>query len=78
MEVEHLLVLPERDIAEEVANDLATSYDQVRVVREALAGEDDSEAHDWVVVVVAPDSEQVRRELAALALANEGWHEVHE
>lgn len=49
---EYLLVFPERDDADEVAEQLREEdFDGVRVVREALAGEDDSEAHDWVVHV---------------------------
>lgn len=49
---EYLLVFPERDDAEEVADELREEeFDEVRVVREALAGEDDSEDHDWAVYV---------------------------
>lgn len=49
---EYLLVFPERDDAEEVAEELREEeFDKVRVVREALAGEDDSEDHDWAVYV---------------------------
>lgn len=49
---EYLLVFPERDDADEVAEELRDEeFDEVRVVREALAGEDDAEAHDWAVYV---------------------------
>ncbi|MBD2759313.1 hypothetical protein IEE94_07285 [Yimella sp. cx-573] len=49
---EYLLVFAERDDAEEVADELREEeFDEVRVVREALAGEDDSEDHDWAVYV---------------------------
>lgn len=49
---EYLLVFPERDDADEVAEQLREDdFDEVRVVREALAGEDDSEDHDWAVHV---------------------------
>lgn len=52
---EYLLVFPERDDAEEVADDLREEeLGEVRVVREALAGEDDSEDHDWAVHVSVP------------------------
>ncbi|WP_460467115.1 hypothetical protein [Calidifontibacter terrae] len=51
---EYLLVFPERDDAEEVAEELRDEFDGVRVIREALAGEDDSEAHDWAVHVNVP------------------------
>nr|WP_255427412.1 hypothetical protein [Yimella sp. cx-51] len=46
------MVFAERDDAEEVADELREEeFDEVRVVREALAGEDDSEDHDWAVYV---------------------------
>ncbi len=49
---EYLLVFPDRDDAEEVADELRDDdFTDVRVVREALAGEDDSEDHDWAVYV---------------------------
>ena len=48
MEAEHLLIFPDRETAEDVAADLEhEGFDGVRVVREALAGEDDSEDHEW-------------------------------
>lgn len=51
--LEYLLVLPEKDTAEAVAAELSEEeeFDQVRVVRESLAGEDDAEADDWAVYV---------------------------
>ena len=49
---DHLLVFPDRDVAEEVAASLSDEgFTDVRVVREALAGEDDSEDHEWAVHV---------------------------
>ena len=49
---EYLLVFPERDDAEEVAEELRDDdFAEVRLVREALAGEDDSEDDDWAVYV---------------------------
>ena len=49
---EHLMVFPDRDDAERIADDLRDEgFSEVRVVREALAGEDDSEDHDWAVHV---------------------------
>lgn len=58
---EHLLVFPDRDVAEEVAADLRDEgFTEVRVVREALrgrgprptrAGADDGEDHEWAVYV---------------------------
>lgn len=49
---EYLLVFPERDDADAVAEELRDDdFTEVRVIREALAGEDDSEDHDWAVYV---------------------------
>lgn len=48
----YLLVFPERDDAYEVAEELREEdFTEVRVVREALAGEDDAGDHDWAVYV---------------------------
>lgn len=49
---EYLLVFPARDDAEEVADQLRDEeFTEVRVLREALAGEDDSEDEEWAVYV---------------------------
>lgn len=49
---EYLLVFPARDDAEEVADELREEeFTEVRVIREAFAGEDDSEDEDWAVYV---------------------------
>ena len=49
---EHLLVFPDREVADEVAEELSgEGFSEVRVVREALAGEDDAEDHEWAVYV---------------------------
>lgn len=49
---EHLLVFPERDDAEEVADELREEgFTEVRVIRQPLAGEDDAEADEWAVYV---------------------------
>ena len=47
------MIFPEREIADEIAEDLLEEDDftEVRVVREALAGEEDDEDHDWGVYV---------------------------
>ncbi|WP_103889168.1 hypothetical protein [Actinacidiphila yanglinensis] len=53
-DVRHVLVLPERDAAEEVAELLSDRFDlpgEPRVLRDALAGEDDAEDAQWLVVV---------------------------
>lgn len=82
---EHLIVFPDRDDAERVADDLIEEgYLEVRVVREALAGEDDGEDHEWAVHVVeggtgtsagdAPTA-GARERFAALAEEFDGWYD---
>lgn len=76
---EHLMVFPDRDDAERVADDLRDegSFD-VRVVREALAGEDDSEDHEWAVHVVcddAADESELHERFTALAEEFDGWYD---
>ena len=81
--VEYLLVFPERDVAESVAEELRDDeeFAQVKVVREALAGEDDSEAHEWAVYVrvdtIDDESSAPARALTerfqTLAAEHEGW-----
>ncbi|GAA0933302.1 hypothetical protein [Nonomuraea longicatena] len=71
----HLLVFAERDDAEEVAQTLGEWFGQVpRVVRETLAGEDDAEDAQWVVVAEAVPGADVPR-LDALAAEYDGWRE---
>ena len=76
---EHLLVLPDRELAEELADELALEgFAEVRVVREALAGEDDAEDHDWAVYVRDPDGGDptvTAARLQALAEAHDGWYD---
>lgn len=81
---EHLMVFPDRDDAERVADDLIDAgFLEVRVVREALAGEDDGEDHEWAVHVVAPPESQdaapggggVRERFVALAEEFDGWYD---
>ena len=83
---EHLLVFPDKDVAEEVAAELAEEgFTEVRVVREALAGEDDSEDHDWAVHVVeemvtdesGPVESGLRDRFTALASDRGGWYDPH-
>lgn len=74
--LEHLVVLPDRDAAEEVAEQLAAEgLRHVRVVREALAGEDDAEDHEWAVHVRTPDDPSWARRLRAVARAHDGWYD---
>ena len=81
---EHLMVFPDRETADQVAAELADEgFTEVRVVREALAGEDDSEDHEWAVYVreemVADESGPVegglRDRFAALADEQGGWYD---
>jgi hypothetical protein len=75
-EREHLLVFPDRDVAEEIADDLdSEGFAEVHVVREALAGEDDSEDHEWAVFVRTADDEGYAVRFEALAEANGGWYD---
>ncbi|MEU9048692.1 MULTISPECIES: hypothetical protein [unclassified Kitasatospora] len=76
-----LLVLPDRDTAEEAAEELsATQPDlgELEIVRDALAGEDDAEDAQWLIVVEAPDTgwtPALLHALDALATEHEGWRE---
>jgi hypothetical protein len=81
--VDYLLVLPDREDAEDLAEELAQdpALTQVRVVREALAGEDDAEDHEWAVYVRADTiddprcaaAQALRERLAGLAAQLDGW-----
>ncbi|MEV4557299.1 hypothetical protein AB0K51_09895 [Kitasatospora sp. NPDC049285] len=76
-----LLVLPDRDAAEEVAEELTARWPdlgEVEVVRDALAGEDDAEDAQWIVVVEAPEDGWTARllaELDRLTGEQDGWRE---
>ncbi|MGE9808538.1 MULTISPECIES: ribonuclease E inhibitor RraB [unclassified Janibacter] len=81
---EHLLVFPDRDVAEEVAEELRDEgFTQVRVLREALAGEDDSEDHEWAVYVrednvadeTGPVESGLRDRFEALVEEHDGWYD---
>ncbi|KRC92349.1 hypothetical protein ASE25_03080 [Terrabacter sp. Root85] len=75
-DAQHLIVLPERDTAEELADELeAEGLADVRVVREALAGEDDSEAHEWAVYVRTPSDRAYAVRFQALAAVHDGWYD---
>ena len=76
------LLWGEGDDADRIAEDLRDEgFTEVRVVREALAGKDDSEDHEWAVHVredmVADESTAVaqglRERFAALAEEHDGW-----
>ncbi|MFJ8041549.1 hypothetical protein ACIRBX_13700 [Kitasatospora sp. NPDC096147] len=76
-----LLVFPDRDAAEEVAEELSARWPElgdIEVARDALAGEDDAEDAQWVVAVDPPEDGWTPAQLGALdALASDqdGWRE---
>ncbi|MFG2497021.1 hypothetical protein ACGFSB_02225 [Streptomyces sp. NPDC048441] len=78
-DVRHVLVLPDRDAAEDVAEELPDRFgvhEQPQLVRDALAGEDDAEDAQWLVVVEDPDRRLDRAALDELAAEYEGWLEA--
>ncbi|MBV2153940.1 hypothetical protein [Kitasatospora sp. SUK 42] len=76
-----LLVLPDRDAAEEAAEELGASHPDLgepEIVRDALAGEDDAEDAQWLVVLDPPPTgwtPALLHALDALATTHEGWRE---
>ncbi|MFD4989502.1 hypothetical protein [Streptomyces sp. NPDC058374] len=77
-EPRHVLVLPDRDAAEEAATELADRYglpEEPQLVRDALAGEDDAEDAQWLVVLTAAAGDLDAAELDAFAAEWEGWRE---
>lgn len=77
--VRHLLVLPDRDAAEEVAVETVQRFgltEEPQVLRDALAGEDDAEDAQWIVVVDDPRGALDPAALRALAEEYEGWLEA--
>ncbi|WP_037899238.1 hypothetical protein [Streptomyces sp. NRRL S-350] len=76
-----LLVLPDRDAAEEAAEELGAAHPDLgepEIVRDALAGEDDAEDAQWLVVVEPPAtgwSPTHLHTLDTLAATHEGWRE---
>ncbi|WP_031091856.1 hypothetical protein [Streptomyces sp. NRRL S-15] len=78
-DVRHVLVLPDRDTAEEVAGELPDRFEvteEPQLVRDALAGEDDAEDAQWLVVVEDPAARLDSAALDAFAAEYEGWLEV--
>ncbi|MFE2170538.1 hypothetical protein ACFXB3_36570 [Streptomyces sp. NPDC059447] len=79
MNVRHVLVLPDRDAAEEVAQEVVDRFgltEEPQLVRDALAGEDDAEDAQWLVVVEDPRERLDATALDALADEYEGWLEA--
>ncbi|MFD6416314.1 hypothetical protein [Streptomyces sp. NPDC060194] len=78
-ETRHVLVLPDRDAAEEVAEELAARFgvrEEPQLVRDALAGEDDAEDAQWLVVVEDAEARLDPTALDAFAGEWEGWREA--
>ncbi|MFE9607378.1 hypothetical protein [Streptomyces sp. NPDC006012] len=77
-DVRHVLVLPDRDAAQEVAEALGERFgvvEEPQLVRDALAGEDDAEDAQWLVVLRDEEERLDPAELDALAGEWEGWRE---
>ncbi|MBV9022496.1 MAG: hypothetical protein JO362_01520 [Streptomycetaceae bacterium] len=75
----HVLVLPDRDTAEGVAEEAMERFsleEEPRIVRDALAGEDDAEDAQWLVVIDDPYLELAPEVLDELAGEYDGWREV--
>ncbi|MEU2506930.1 MULTISPECIES: hypothetical protein [Streptomyces] len=79
MSERHVLVLPDRDAAEELTEELSARFgvaEEPQLVRDALAGEDDAEDAQWLVVVEDPDGRLDPTALDDLAAEYEGWLEA--
>ncbi|MFC4503299.1 MULTISPECIES: hypothetical protein [Streptomyces] len=77
-DVRHVLVLPDRDAAEEVVRELAERFgvvEEPRIVRDALAGEDDAEDAQWLVVLGDETGVLDAGALDEFAGEWEGWRE---
>ncbi|MEU6703039.1 hypothetical protein [Streptomyces wuyuanensis] len=77
-DVRHVLVLPDRDAAEEVIEAIGDHFavnDEPQLVRDALAGEDDAEDAQWLVVVEDPESRLSSVELDEFVADWDGWRE---
>ncbi|MER6032505.1 MULTISPECIES: hypothetical protein [unclassified Streptomyces] len=77
-DVRHVLVLPDRDTAEEVAEALAEHFgidEDPRPVRDALAGEDDAEDAQWLLALRDEAGRLDPAELDAFAGRWDGWRE---
>ncbi|MGF1425988.1 hypothetical protein [Kitasatospora sp. LaBMicrA B282] len=76
-----LLVLADRDAADELATELLERWPGLgpfELVRDALAGEDDAEDAQWLVVVEEPAAgwdEELLAAVDAVVADYEGWRE---
>ncbi|ANJ11421.1 hypothetical protein LZP81_01940 [Streptomyces parvulus] len=77
-DVRHVLVLPDRDAAEEAAQALGERFgldEEPRILRDALAGEDDAEDAQWLVLLSDERALLDPGELDEFAAEWEGWRE---
>ncbi|MDH6227019.1 MULTISPECIES: hypothetical protein [Streptomyces] len=77
-DVRHVLVLPDREAAEEAAEALGERFgvdEEPRIVRDALAGEDDAEDAQWLVVLADEDEALDPAALDEFAAEWDGWRE---
>ncbi|MGV9286327.1 hypothetical protein [Streptomyces sp. NPDC003719] len=77
-DVRHVLVLPDRDAAEEVAQELGERFglaEEPQLVRDALAGEDDAEDVQWLVVLRDEGERLDPGALDEFVRAWDGWRE---
>ncbi|WNM35064.1 hypothetical protein RKE30_34215 [Streptomyces sp. Li-HN-5-11] len=77
-DVRHVLVLPDRDAAQEVAEALGERFtidEEPRIVRDALAGEDDAEDAQWLVVLRDEHERLGPAELDEFVAEWDGWRE---
>ncbi len=77
-DVRHVLVLPDREAAEEAAEALGERFgigEEPRLVRDALAGEDDAEDAQWLVLLKDDARRLDPAELDEFAGEWEGWRE---
>ncbi|MET7272436.1 hypothetical protein ABZS59_14850 [Streptomyces flaveolus] len=77
-DVRHVLVLPDRDAAEEAAQELGGRFglaEEPQLVRDALAGEDDAEDAQWLVVLRDEGERLDPGALDEFAREWDGWRE---
>ncbi len=77
-DVRHVLVLSDRDAAEEAAEALGERFgldEEPRIVRDALAGEDDAEDAQWLVVLRDEQERLAPEQLDAFVAEWDGWRE---
>jgi hypothetical protein len=71
-------VLPDRDAAEEAAEALGDRFgvaEEPMLLRDALAGEDDAEDAQWLLVIEDPDGRLDPAKLDEFAGEWDGWRE---